>query len=448
MTARIRRIAIVCQPWDNVVARTAASIVILSRELARHLARDSRILIYGRRFSGQKSQETASETIELKRFSVLHKPHAIFEITLGIVACLTRSRVSYPLSYLYHLVYALRVALSIRASKCDVVIVHNFLQFASLIKLLNPSAAVCVHMHCEWLSYYATEVNERRLRRLDLVIGCSDYITGKVKSRFPSVAARCHTVYNGVNAEVFQPADRPPQNHGASILFLGRIIPEWGIHILIRAFKVLAAAHPNLRLDIVGAANTGRYLWLCPDLKDQAIADMTKAFYGNRLSEMVRRQFSRKGQSYLNDLVAEAGGEERITFHGGVSHTETLAFYRRAVMLVFPAIVNAPSPLPTYEAAASGLPIVATHSGGIPEIVEHGKTGLLVPRGDARELARAIAQLLDDPALARAMGEAGRQRVIEHFTWDASARRLADLIEGVPFSTPQAAVIARGESTI
>src|ERR1700741_988820 len=118
MTAHIRRIAIVCQPWDNVVAHTAASIVILSRELARYLARDSRIVIYGRRLRKQKSQETASEAIELKRLSVLQKPHAIFEIALGIVACLTRSRVSYPLSYLYHLVYATRVALSIKTSKC------------------------------------------------------------------------------------------------------------------------------------------------------------------------------------------------------------------------------------------------------------------------------------------------------------------------------------------
>jgi glycosyltransferase involved in cell wall biosynthesis len=70
---------------------------------------------------------------------------------------------------------------------------------------------------------------------------------------------------------------------------------------------------------------------------------------------------------------------------------------------------------------------VTTCSGGTPEYVEDGRTGMLVARGDAGELALAISQVIDDPALARAMGEAGLQRVLERFTWVASARRLADL---------------------
>jgi glycosyltransferase involved in cell wall biosynthesis len=61
----------------------------------------------------------------------------------------------------------------------------------------------------------------------------------------------------------------------------------------------------------------------------------------------------------------------------------------------------------------------------------HGQTGLLVRRGKAEELAAAIGKLLDDPALARAMGMAGRLRAVEHFSWDVVSRRLADLIESV-----------------
>jgi glycosyltransferase involved in cell wall biosynthesis len=64
-----------------------------------------------------------------------------------------------------------------------------------------------------------------------------------------------------------------------------------------------------------------------------------------------------------------------------------------------------------------------------PEYVEDGGTGLLAARGDA--LARVISRVLDDPALAYAIGEAGRQRVLERFTWEASARRLAKLIESL-----------------
>jgi spore coat protein SA len=102
-------------------------------------------------------------------------------------------------SYFYHPLYALRVALSIRASKCDIVIVHNFLQFASIIKLFNPSVKICLSMHCEWLTQFATPASECRLRKVDLIIGRSDYITEKISARFPAVAGRCHTVYDGVD---------------------------------------------------------------------------------------------------------------------------------------------------------------------------------------------------------------------------------------------------------
>ena len=109
------------------------------------------------------------------------------------------------LSIWHHFFYAMRVALSIRASKCDVVLVHSFLQFAALIKLLNPSATICLQMHCKWLRQFATKAGERRLRKVDLIIGVSDYITEGTRVRFPPIADRCHTVYNGVDTSRLLP---------------------------------------------------------------------------------------------------------------------------------------------------------------------------------------------------------------------------------------------------
>jgi starch synthase len=105
----------------------------------------------------------------------------------------------------------------------------------------------------------------------------------------------------------------------------------------------------------------------------------------------------------------------------------TIDFYRRAAALVFPSVWNELSGLPTFEAQACGTPVVSTYSGGIPEYVLHGQTGILVARGDAVALAKAIGGVLDNPALARAMGEAGRQRSVERFSWDVVSRCLADL---------------------
>jgi glycosyltransferase involved in cell wall biosynthesis len=429
MTPRSRRIAIVCQPWDYVAQDSGNSIVIIAYQLARCLAPDWHVTIYGRGKSGQKDREIVSETIEFRRINIRNSRQAKIEAWLSVLACYRRRRINYILSIWHYLFYAVGVALSIRASKCDVVLVQNFLQFASVIKLFNPSATICLSMQCEWLTQFATAASERRLRGVDLIIGCSDYITDGIKSRFPVIAERCHTVHSGVDTDRFCPAS-VSNNRPAHLLFVGRLSPEKGVHVLIRAFKILATSRPTLHLDLVGGAYTQAYLSLTPDPTDRAMASLER-FYGNRLSEMVRRQLVLKGKAYLYDLRREAAGDERIVFHGPVRQTKTIDFYRRATVLVFPSVWNEPAGLPTLEAQACGLPVVSTYSGGVPEYVEDGRTGILVARGDAEELALAIGQLIDNPARAASMGEAGRQRVVERFTWEASARRLADLIKSV-----------------
>ena len=78
------------------------------------------------------------------------------------------------------------------------------------------------------------------------------------------------------------------------------------------------------------------------------------------------------------------------------------------------------------EAWANGLPVVAAAAGGVPEVVRHGETGLLVPFGDLDRLTGALLALLSDPARARAMGEAGRPLVERGYTWDDRFATLLD----------------------
>jgi glycosyltransferase involved in cell wall biosynthesis len=80
---------------------------------------------------------------------------------------------------------------------------------------------------------------------------------------------------------------------------------------------------------------------------------------------------------------------------------------------------------------AFSRPVVSTFSGGVPEIVENGETGLLVERDDPEALADAIVALLADPARARAMGEAGHRRLLANFVWDLSARRLDEMLRAI-----------------
>ncbi len=259
MKPRTRRIAIVCQPWDYVARDSDNSIVIIAYQLSRCLAPDWHVTIYGRGTSGQNGQEIVSDTIEFRHIKTHHSRHAKVESLLGILGCYRRRRIHYMQSIWYHFFYAVRVALRIRASPCEVVFVQNFLQFASIIRLLNPSATICLGMQCEWLTQFQTAASERRLRGVDLIVGCSDYITDEIKSRFPAIAARCHTVHNGVDTDHFRPSSAS-NNGPAHLLFVGRLSPEKGVHVLIQAFKILAASYPALHLDLVGGAHMQPYL--------------------------------------------------------------------------------------------------------------------------------------------------------------------------------------------
>jgi glycosyltransferase involved in cell wall biosynthesis len=110
--------------------------------------------------------------------------------------------------------------------------------------------------------------------------------------------------------------------------------------------------------------------------------------------------------------------------------------YHDATVAVMPSLEEGFG-LPLAEAMAAGLPTVATRVGGMPEIVVEGETGLLVPPADADALAAAIVRVLADPELARRLGNAGRARAVERYSWDVIAdatmglhRRLLDAPRG------------------
>jgi len=101
---------------------------------------------------------------------------------------------------------------------------------------------------------------------------------------------------------------------------------------------------------------------------------------------------------------------------------DVVQLYSHAELFVCPSVYE-PFGLINLEAMACETPVVASAVGGIVEVVDNGRTGLLVPPARPGELAAAIRTLLADPALARAMGVAGRRRVEERFTWSRVAER-------------------------
>jgi glycosyltransferase involved in cell wall biosynthesis len=120
---------------------------------------------------------------------------------------------------------------------------------------------------------------------------------------------------------------------------------------------------------------------------------------------------------------------QRVSVRDPLPHPELAEHYRRADIFIAPSVWNEPFGMVIVEAMASGLPVIATRGGGIPEIVRDGETGLLTERGNAAELAEAINYLLKHDEVRRAMGRAGRKRAVEMFGWDKISEPLFEVYQ-------------------
>lgn len=174
------------------------------------------------------------------------------------------------------------------------------------------------------------------------------------------------------------------------LVYVGRLTPLKGGRLLIAAMAALRDSHPGLRLTVIGDG---------PD------------------------------RAFLEDAARPLG--DRVRFTGYLSQDEVAGVLAGADALCLPSFAEG-VPVVLMEAMAAGRPVISTRITGIPELVEDGVSGLLVPPSDADALRTAIARLADDPALRHRMGAAGRARVRAEFDVRAEARRLAALFRGDP----------------
>ncbi|RMF34800.1 MAG: glycosyltransferase family 1 protein [Chloroflexi bacterium] len=187
---------------------------------------------------------------------------------------------------------------------------------------------------------------------------------------------------HGVDTEQFRPLDLP---RDGTVLSVGALTPNKGFDFLIEGIA--------------------------------RIAD------GRRPSLLIISNYAESQErAYLEALAAERGVS--VTFRTGVSNEELVAAYNRAALVAYTP-VREPLGLVPLEAMACGTPVVGVREGGVPETVRHGETGLLVERRP-EALAQAIRRLLEDPALARQMGERGRRYVCEQWGWEQAVAALEE----------------------
>jgi glycosyltransferase involved in cell wall biosynthesis len=316
--------------------------------------------------------------------------------------------------------YGHSIAENLRSYKADVVHIQNFSQFVPRIKEQNPRTKVVLHMHADWLIELDRRWVQPRLAAVDAIICCSHYFANGIREACPEFANRVHVVYNGVTPEEVTGIGEAPAIREESrrrILFVGRVVPEKGPHILIEAFNSLVEEFPDAELIIAGP-----------------IYPVSKApFTIHTNKEAMVRELARFGgtsfENYLRDLLTPAAAA-RVKILGAVPRTELLNYYRDSDLFVLPSIWPEGFGIPIVEAACWGLPTVATRRGGIPEVIVDGETGQLVEAGDVAGLRATIANLLKDDALRSKMGQAARRRV-QLFTWERAVEQLELLYEEI-----------------
>jgi len=421
-------IAFVSQPRDSVAGAgpQRSSVATVLWELATQLATSHRVTIVAPHFTGQARDETTPEGIRIVRVPGVRR--GINRGSEFVRAVIGGGQPHFfRNSYFREFGRAAAAFLADDAPDVAHVMVHP--QFGEPIRNAVPDARLVLHLHDALLVHLDPDIARHRLAPFDSVLGVSDWVASTIRDRVTRRPGTVRTLYNGVNADQFAPiGNTHGSTTGQRILYVGRVSPEKGVADLIAAFGELALERPGLQLDLVGPVALLPYSIIRLLEQDPTIRRLTP-YYGTDLVSRFRKQIAGARSSFRAALEASvpAGLEHRVQFHGPVPHDELPALYGRARVFAFPSLWQEPFGLPILEAMAMNLPVVASRSGGIPEIVTAGETGLLCDRGDVSELAGALRRVLDDPDLAERLGKAGADRARDQFSWKAAGERLADI---------------------
>ncbi|MNJ46762.1 Spore coat protein SA [compost metagenome] len=253
------------------------------------------------------------------------------------------------------------------------------------------------------------------LNHVDGVIVNSQFLKEELLRRFPALAVPVHVNPLGVSMDDFIPRWTPQgealrlarmQDLGIQnkkiILFVGRLIPSKGVHHLLSAFDEIVTKTPDAMLLIIGSAR-----------------------YGNDRESSYVKRLKRMALSFGKSIV----------FLPFISYPKVADWYNLADVVVVPSGNEEAFGLVNLEAMATAVPVIATRVGGIPEIVEDGKSGRLISTHTiSTSLSDVITELLQDPAKVQIMGKQGRETVRRGFRWQHTASRWLSLMNATDYN--------------
>lgn len=340
---------------------------VRARELYRHLRRRVDVTIVTGNFPGARN-----ETIDGIPYIRLgaKRPYAWSRLTFGRAATKMLRTASYDAAIFDFSGYS---PVFLPRNRPTGVTVHH------------TSSPTARHRWGSVLTFALGKVEQSMMRRAKRASATSLASKETIESVAPGLPI--DMVAAGVPEELFTLERRPKD----FLLYFGRLdVFHKGLDTLLEAIAILARERPGIEIRIAGRG---------------------------------------KDAERLKTLAAALGIEKNVRLLGAVSDAERNALFAEAAVQLMPSRFEGFG-LAAAEAMAAGVPLVAAAAGSLPEVVDAPRGGVLVPPGDAKALARATAQLLDDPAARKALSSSARQSA-RRFSWDAVANAHLSFIENI-----------------
>ncbi|TNC50552.1 glycosyltransferase family 4 protein [Rubellimicrobium rubrum] len=283
------------------------------------------------------------------------------------------------------------VVLAAELRRQGVVHLHNHYATAScaVARLAAPLAGITWSFTVHGPDDLAAPIHWRlddKVREASFVVCISSYARSQVMLHVPPDQwNKLHIVHCGVEPARYGRERTSKPDH---LLFVGRLVAQKGLPILLEALARARAERPSISLTIVGDGRDR------PELEKQA---------------------------------ESLGLHEAVRFVGYKNQDEVAQLLSESTALVLPSFAEG-VPVVLMEAMATGLPVVATRINGVPELVEDGVAGRLVPPSDEQALANAMIEITEDADRIKLMGQAGRSKVLAEFDLGQEAARLGTLV--------------------
>jgi len=283
----------------------------------------------------------------------------------------------------------------------DVIQVHNDVRVMAYLAKQFPHKEKILYMHNE--PRYGSDKTATCVQVCDQFVFVSQYLKDRLCHHFDGCEKRSHVIYNGIDSRAFHPdlKGHPKTQqvrqewgleHGRTLIFVGRTVPVKGLHFLLDAMPLVLDALPDVRLLVVGSPLFG------------AVSE----------------------NPYLRHLKKRAKAlGNAVTFTGFID-SETLPYYYAAAdVSVVPSVWGEPFGKVVVEAMASGLPVVGSHRGAIPELIDNQETGRLVKQiKKPKKWAQVLVDLLEDIDQQKMLGQAARRKAVGQFSTDMRMKRL------------------------